>query len=268
MLRQGRFEVVVDRAFEGVVAACASRPDTDGTWIDAEIAESYAALHRAGFAHSVETWQNGELVGGLYGVTLRGAFFGESMFHRVTDASKVALAWLVGPAAGGGGYTLLDIQWVTPHLASLGAGGGASDALSGAARRRHAAGLPFRLTGSRPHGIWRLTVSKHTLRAGAVLAIVSGLATGCDAPDAVRSDFDVAEKSVRELGAAMADGAVTAVDLVAAYLDRIAAFDQRGPALNAMIAINPRAAEGRGRARCRARGGQRARTAATGSRWS
>ena len=86
-------------------------------------------------------------------------------------------------------------------------------------------------------------MSKHALRAGAVLAIVSGLATGCDAPDAERSDFDVAEKSVRELGAAMADGAVTAVDLVAAYLDRIEAFDQRGPALNAMIAINPRAAE-------------------------
>ena len=120
VLRQGRFEVVVDRAFEGVVAACASRPDTDGTWIDAEIAESYAALHRAGFAHSVETWQNGELVGGLYGVTLRGAFFGESMFHRVTDASKVALAWLVDRLRGRG-YTLLDIQWVTPHLASLGA---------------------------------------------------------------------------------------------------------------------------------------------------
>ncbi|MXW35450.1 MAG: leucyl/phenylalanyl-tRNA--protein transferase, partial [Chloroflexi bacterium] len=92
----------------------------DGTWIDAEIAESYAALHRAGFAHSVETWREGELVGGLYGVTLRGAFFGESMFHRVTDASKVALAWLVERLRARG-YTLLDIQWVTPHLASLGA---------------------------------------------------------------------------------------------------------------------------------------------------
>ena len=120
MLRQGRFEVAVDRAFEGVVAACASRPDTDGTWIDAEIAESYAALHRAGFAHSVEAWQQGELVGGLYGVTLRGAFFGESMFHRATDASKVAVAWLVERLRARG-YTLLDIQWVTPHLASLGA---------------------------------------------------------------------------------------------------------------------------------------------------
>ena len=120
VLRQGRFEVAVDRAFEGVVAACASRPDTDGTWIDAEIAESYAALHRAGFAHSVEAWQQGELVGGLYGVTLRGAFFGESMFHRATDASKVAVAWLVERLRARG-YTLLDIQWVTPHLASLGA---------------------------------------------------------------------------------------------------------------------------------------------------
>lgn len=120
MLRQGRFEVAVDRTFDGVVAACASRSDPAGTWIDAEIAESYAALHRAGFAHSVETWHDGELVGGLYGVTLRGAFFGESMFHRATDASKVALAWLVDRLRARG-YTLLDIQWMTPHLESLGA---------------------------------------------------------------------------------------------------------------------------------------------------
>ena len=120
VLRQGRFEVVVDRTFEDVVAACASRPGSDGTWIDAEIAASYAALHQAGFAHSVETWRQGELVGGLYGVTLRGAFFGESMFHRVTDASKVALAWLVERLRARG-YALLDVQWVTPHLARLGA---------------------------------------------------------------------------------------------------------------------------------------------------
>ena len=120
VLRQGRFEIVVDRTFEDVVAACASRPGSDGTWIDAEIAASYAALHRAGFAHSVETWRQGELVGGLYGVTLRGAFFGESMFHRVTDASKIALAWLVERLRARG-YALLDVQWVTPHLARLGA---------------------------------------------------------------------------------------------------------------------------------------------------
>lgn len=120
VLRQGRFEIVVDRTFEDVVAACASRPGSDGTWIDAEIAASYAALHQAGFAHSVETWRQGELVGGLYGVTLRGAFFGESMFHRVTDASKIALAWLVERLRARG-YSLLDVQWVTPHLARLGA---------------------------------------------------------------------------------------------------------------------------------------------------
>ena len=120
VLRQGRFEVSVDRDFEGVVAACASRPGADGSWIDGEIARSYAALHRAGFAHSVETWRNGELAGGLYGVTLRGAFFGESMFHRVTDASKVALAGLVERLRARG-YALLDVQWVTPHLAGLGA---------------------------------------------------------------------------------------------------------------------------------------------------
>ena len=120
VLRQGRFEIVVDRTFEDVVAACASRPGSDGTWIDAEIAASYAALHQAGFAHSVETWRQGELVGGLYGVTLRGAFFGESMFHRVTDASKIALAWLVERLRARG-YALLDVQWVTPHLARLGA---------------------------------------------------------------------------------------------------------------------------------------------------
>ena len=120
VLRQARFEVAVDRAFDRVVSACASRPDPAGTWIDAEIAESYAALHRAGFAHSVETWRDGRLVGGLYGVTLRGAFFGESMFHTVTDASKVALAGLVDRLRARG-YALLDIQWLTPHLERLGA---------------------------------------------------------------------------------------------------------------------------------------------------
>ena len=120
VLRQGRFEVAVDRAFDRVVAACASRADQGGTWIDAEIAGSYGALHRAGFAHSVETWRDGRLVGGLYGVTLRGAFFGESMFHTVTDASKVALAELVDRLRERG-YVLLDVQWLTPHLERFGA---------------------------------------------------------------------------------------------------------------------------------------------------
>ena len=119
VLRQHRFEVVVDRDFPAVMRACAARPG-EGTWISAEILESYEALHRLGLAHSVETWQGDRLVGGLYGVHLGGAFFGESMFHRVTDASKVALAALVD-RLNRQGFLLLDIQWVTPHLAQFGA---------------------------------------------------------------------------------------------------------------------------------------------------
>jgi leucyl/phenylalanyl-tRNA---protein transferase len=119
LLRQGRFEVAVDRAFVEVMRACARRPG-EGTWISEEIVESYTALHRLGIAHSVETWQAGTLVGGLYGVHLGGAFFGESMFHRVTDASKVALAALVDRLQRRG-FRLLDVQWVTPHLEQFGA---------------------------------------------------------------------------------------------------------------------------------------------------
>ena len=119
-LKRGRFEVSIDRAFQQVVVACASRPDPAGNWIDDEIVESYTALHVSGHAHSVETWHDGKLVGGLYGVALRGAFFGESMFYTISDASKVALVDLVGRLRRCG-YTLLDIQWLTPHLAQFGA---------------------------------------------------------------------------------------------------------------------------------------------------
>ncbi len=122
VLRQERFDVTINQAFDRVLAACASRPDPDGTWIDAVIAESYGALHREGHAHSVETWRDGTLVGGLYGVALRGAFFGESMFHTESDASKVALVALVERLRKRG-YLLLDVQWVTPHLARFGAVG-------------------------------------------------------------------------------------------------------------------------------------------------
>jgi leucyl/phenylalanyl-tRNA--protein transferase len=120
LVRQGRFEIRVDHDFTAVINACADRPDDDGSWIDEEIVQSYCALHRHGFAHSVETWQGGALVGGLYGVALGGAFFGESMFHRVTDASKVALTALVERLRLGG-FVLLDTQWVTDHLARFGA---------------------------------------------------------------------------------------------------------------------------------------------------
>jgi len=120
VIRQGRFEVTVDRDFDAVIRACGSRQDADGSWIDAEIIDSYRVLHRRGFAHSVEAWRDGSLAGGLYGVALRGAFFGESMFHRETDASKVALAALVERVRARG-YRLLDVQWVTPHLEQFGA---------------------------------------------------------------------------------------------------------------------------------------------------
>ncbi len=123
VMRRGAFLVERDRAFDAVIRACAEsdRHDDDpGTWIDKEIEESYNELHRLGFAHSVETWQDGRLAGGLYGVALGGAFFGESMFHRSTNASKVALVSLVEHLRARG-FRLLDIQWVTPHLEQFGA---------------------------------------------------------------------------------------------------------------------------------------------------
>ena len=117
VVRQSRFEIRIDTAFEAVMRACAAR---DETWITDDILSSYVALHRLGFGHSVETWQGESLVGGLYGVAIGGAFFGESMFHTATDASKVALVSLV-QRLGARGYTLLDTQWVTPHLVQFGA---------------------------------------------------------------------------------------------------------------------------------------------------
>jgi leucyl/phenylalanyl-tRNA--protein transferase len=111
--------VRVDTCFEDVMRACAERQD-DGTWINDEILESYVALFDLGHAHSVEVWRDDALVGGLYGVHLGGAFFGESMFHRVTDASKVALVALVERLSARG-FLLLDTQWTTPHLEQFGA---------------------------------------------------------------------------------------------------------------------------------------------------
>lgn len=120
-LRSGKFQVTADRDFGAVVRRCAEpAPDRPDTWINPEIETAYAALHARGHAHSIECWQDGELVGGLYGVKLAGAFFGESMFSRVRDASKVALAHLVCRLKVGG-FSLLDCQFITDHLASLGA---------------------------------------------------------------------------------------------------------------------------------------------------
>ena len=116
-VKSGQFSVTCDTAFAEVVRACAMRGET---WINADIERATLGLHAAGQAHSIECWENGELVGGLYGVRLGRAFFGESMFSRRTDASKVALAWLVARLRLGH-FLLLDCQFMTDHLASLGA---------------------------------------------------------------------------------------------------------------------------------------------------
>jgi len=120
-VRQDRFEVRVDTAFAAVVAECAEPEgdDRDDTWINPTIERLYGELHARGQAHSVETWVEDELVGGLYGVSIGAAFFGESMFSRETDASKVALVHLVGRLIVGG-YRLLDAQFHTDHLAQFG----------------------------------------------------------------------------------------------------------------------------------------------------
>jgi leucyl/phenylalanyl-tRNA--protein transferase len=115
-IRSGRLSVTLDTAFEAVVDACAGR---DETWISHRIQRLYAQLHAQDFAHSVEVWEDDRLVGGVYGVTLGAAFFGESMFSRVTDASKIALAYAVHRLQAGG-FRLFDTQFLTPHLASLG----------------------------------------------------------------------------------------------------------------------------------------------------
>jgi leucyl/phenylalanyl-tRNA--protein transferase len=116
-LKKNPFAITFDREFEAVMRQCASR--REGTWISEEIVESYCHLHRLGFAHSVETRLDDKLVGGLYGVHIGGAFFGESMFHRATDASKVALVALVERLRDRS-FALLDTQWQTPHLAQFG----------------------------------------------------------------------------------------------------------------------------------------------------
>src|SRR5215213_11003343 len=116
-LRSGEYRVTCDTAFAEVVRRCADRQET---WINGDIEESYRLLHARGHAHSIECWHEGELAGGLYGVNLGAAFFGESMFSARRDASKVALAWLVARLRVGG-YRLLDCQFMTDHLRSLGA---------------------------------------------------------------------------------------------------------------------------------------------------
>lgn len=116
LLRKNVFGTTIDSAFSKVIEACAKREDT---WINLEIIESYTRLHDLGCAHSVEAWKEGTLVGGLYGVAVGGVFFGESMFHHVTDASKIALVALVEHLRARK-FALLDTQWLTPHLQQFG----------------------------------------------------------------------------------------------------------------------------------------------------
>ncbi len=119
-MRRSGFVVRVDSDWEGIVEGCATvGEDRDSTWINATIRRVYGELFRRGVAHTVEVWDGPELVGGLYGLAIGGAFFGESMFHRRTDASKMAMAHLVDRLKAGG-FVLLDTQFLTPHLASLG----------------------------------------------------------------------------------------------------------------------------------------------------
>jgi len=120
-LRKAVYSVSFDQAFNAVIDACAKPRSSDsGTWISKDIKHAYCQLHHSGIAHSVETWHNGELVGGLYGLAIGQVFFGESMFHSRTDASKVAFAELVGQLIAWD-YQLIDCQVYNPHLASLGA---------------------------------------------------------------------------------------------------------------------------------------------------
>jgi leucyl/phenylalanyl-tRNA---protein transferase len=119
-VKQHSFEIRIDTAFNAVIAACAAKSETrKETWINKRIVTLYSQLHKMGCAHSVEAWQNDELVGGLYGIRIGAAFFGESMFSRATDASKVALVHLVARLKFGG-FRLLDAQFVNPHLLQFG----------------------------------------------------------------------------------------------------------------------------------------------------
>ncbi len=137
-LKNQPWEIRIDTSFREVMRACALREET---WITEPIAESYHSLFEGGYAHSVEVWREEELAGGLYGVSIGGAFFGESMFHRITDASKVAL-WHLVEILKGSGFTLLDSQWTTPHLEQF----GAKEISRADYLKRLAAALPLKTT--------------------------------------------------------------------------------------------------------------------------
>lgn len=146
-LRNRAYEVRCDSAFESVIRACAGAPreGQGGTWIVDEMVDAYVALHRAGHAHSFETWMDGELVGGLYGVAFGRMFYGESMFHRARDASKIAFVHMARYLEANG-FAMIDCQFHTPHLASLGA--------SLVSRQRFVAALAGLVAQPQPPGLW------------------------------------------------------------------------------------------------------------------
>jgi leucyl/phenylalanyl-tRNA--protein transferase len=179
-VRSGHFTVTSDRAFHEVLLACADR---DETWINQLIERATLGLHAVGQAHSIECWHDEKLVGGLYGVKLGRAFFGESMFSRMTDASKVALAWLVARLRVGH-FTLLDCQFMTPHLASLGA-----------------------MTVSRDRYVGLLTTALSAGVGGGVSAGAVPLTTGAfPAEAAPPPDFEALDRLLEGAGAAGAAG--------------------------------------------------------------
>ncbi len=147
---RGGYDVAINRDFAGVVRACADRPQT---WINAEIFDLYMELHRLGHAHSLEVYAENALMGGVYGVAIGGAFFGESMFSRATGGSKIALAYLVHRLRTGG-FALFDTQYLTPHLASL----GAVEISRANYERRLALALALRATFT-PDGYWPVPAS-------------------------------------------------------------------------------------------------------------
>ena len=139
-VRRDPFEIRTDTAFRAVMEACAApQPGRWQTWINGQVLEAYSELHARGFAHSVEAWREGDLVGGLYGVAIGGAFFGESMFSRMTDASKVCLVHLTARLRAGG-YVLHDAQFLTDHLRRF----GAAEIGAAAYQEKLAAALPVR----------------------------------------------------------------------------------------------------------------------------
>ena len=173
-LRSDRFTVTVDTTFAQVVARCAEpTPDRPDTWINPDIERAYAELHARGYGHSVETWAGGILVGGLYGVRLGAAFFGESMFSRARDASKVALAHLVARLRAGR-FRLLDCQFLTDHLASLGTI--EVDRAGYVALLDEALGLGATSAGAAPGAG---SADFFAIGRGADAAIVSGPISGC-----------------------------------------------------------------------------------------